>query len=440
MIMSRANTNSLSAYCLQLLRQFLTRRIVTTPGLLIIALFCIVGCDFPPMNSEQQGFRGTGIAQINNPEDIALLATKNQVPDELPVTPPAPGPRASEIYENVQVLGDLSATEFIGVMTAITQWVAPEQGCTYCHEAGNFVSDDMYTKVVSRRMLEMTRNINTNWTSHVGDTGVTCYTCHRGNPVPEYIWFEGTDKPDTKGMAASRLGQNLASASVGSASLPYDPFSPLIGSASQDGQVKVASATALPVGETGSMADTEKTYALMMHMSGSLGVNCTYCHNSRAFSKWDQSSPARVTAWHGIRMAQELNHEYLSPLQNQYPAERLGLTGDAPKANCSTCHQGVAKPLYGEYSEAASFPALYAQSAEADIQTTKETGMEPGSETDEDAEPGSESGENAEPASESGEDAEPSAESGAEPEPAEPIYPKAILDRIMELRTPDPGE
>jgi photosynthetic reaction center cytochrome c subunit len=30
-----------------------------------------------------------------------------------------------------------------------------------------------------------------------------------------------------------------------------------------------------------------------------------------------------------------------------YPAERLGEMGDAPKANCATCHQGAYKPLYG---------------------------------------------------------------------------------------------
>jgi photosynthetic reaction center cytochrome c subunit len=40
----------------------------------------------------------------------------------------------------------------------------------------------------------------------------------------------------------------------------------------------------------------------MMHFSGSLGVNCTYCHNSQSFAKWEEpaDSPdrlARVSAW-----------------------------------------------------------------------------------------------------------------------------------------------
>ena len=327
-------------------------------SVLLLGVLCLVGCDFPPMDSEQRGFRGTGMAEIDNPEDIAVLAAKNLAPEQLPVTPPSPGPVAGDVYENVQVLGDLSLTEFVGVMSAITRWVAPEQGCTYCHSAGNLASDDLYTKRVARRMIQMTRDINADWTDHVGDTGATCYTCHRGKPVPQYIWFQGTDMPETKGMAASRMGQNLASASVGSASLPYDPFTALISKAEADvNNVKVSSRTALPAGPIASMADTEKTYALMMHMSESLGVNCTYCHNSRAFGEWDESTSARVTAWHGIRMVRELNQDYLSPLQNEYPIERLGHSGDAPKANCSTCHQGVAKPLYGQ-STVTEYPAL----------------------------------------------------------------------------------
>ena len=84
-----------------------------------------------------------------------------------------------------------------------------------------------------------------------------------------------------------------------------------------------------------------------MHMSEGLGVNCTFCHNTRRSRSGRQSTPQRVTAWHGIQMVRELNTSYLDPLKPTYPADRLGLHGDAPKANCATCHQGVYKPLYG---------------------------------------------------------------------------------------------
>jgi photosynthetic reaction center cytochrome c subunit len=82
-------------------------------------------------------------------------------------------------------------------------------------------------------------------------------------------------------------------------------------------------------------------------MSQALGVNCTYCHNTRSFLSWDQSTPQRATAWHGIRLVRDLNRDYLTPLQAEYPPARLGPLGDAPKLNCATCHRGAYKPLFG---------------------------------------------------------------------------------------------
>ena len=52
-------------------------------------------------------------------------------------------------------------------------------------------------------------------------------------------------------------------------------------------------------------------------------------------------------AWYGIRMVRALNNDYLVPLTSVFPASRLGPTGDAPKINCTTCHNGVYKPLFG---------------------------------------------------------------------------------------------
>jgi photosynthetic reaction center cytochrome c subunit len=45
---------------------------------------------------------------------------------------------------------------------------------------------------VAYSMIEMTQNINQNWIGHVqanAEVGVTCYTCHRGQPVPNNVWF-----------------------------------------------------------------------------------------------------------------------------------------------------------------------------------------------------------------------------------------------------------
>jgi photosynthetic reaction center cytochrome c subunit len=132
-------------------------------------------------------------------------------------------------------------------------------------------------------------------------------------------------------------------ATVGLTSLPYDPYSSYLQGAEE---IKVYGAKPLPqgIGKGATIQHAEKTYALMMHMSKSLGQNCTFCHNSQAFSQW---IPKRVTAWHGIRMERDLNKAYLEPLTPQFPATRLGPTGDVAKVYCATCHQGVNKPLGG---------------------------------------------------------------------------------------------
>ena len=59
----------------------------------------------------QHGFRGTGMVQVYNPRILIPEAAKNVVPDPLPAVP-SDGPRAKDVYKNVQVLGDVSAAEF----------------------------------------------------------------------------------------------------------------------------------------------------------------------------------------------------------------------------------------------------------------------------------------------------------------------------------------
>jgi photosynthetic reaction center cytochrome c subunit len=67
-------------------------------------------------------------------------------------------------------------------------------------------------------------------------------------------------------------------------------------------------------------------------------------------------------AYHGILMLRDLNQNYLSPLQTVFPAARLGPMGDAPKAQCSTCHQGAYKPLYAAQM-VKDYPALWGRPA-----------------------------------------------------------------------------
>jgi photosynthetic reaction center cytochrome c subunit len=311
---------------------------------LAAAVAVTTGCERLPMDSTQIGYRGLAMERVINPRTAAALAANNQMPVPLPATTSDP-PMAKDIYQNIKVLNDLSLGEFTRVMLAMNAWVAPpDQGCNYCHVPDNLADDSKYQKVVSRRMLEMTRHINTDWTSHVVKTGVTCYTCHRGQPIPANVWFQDPGPKHATGMLGNHAGQNTPGLNVGLTSMQYDPFTPFL----KDAQpVRIASGTALPAGNRSSIQQTEQTYGFMVHMSKGLGVNCGFCHDSRNFRDWKESTPQRAVAWYGIRMARDLNNAYLGPLTDTFPASRRGPLGDVAKINCTTCHQGVNKPMNG---------------------------------------------------------------------------------------------
>jgi|APFre7841882724_1041349.scaffolds.fasta_scaffold33042_2 photosynthetic reaction center cytochrome c subunit len=320
------------------------RRALLAAVALLGGALTLAGCE--RTETVQRGFRGTGMYQFYAPATLAKAVDINQIPEPEPVDPPDPeAPALKEVFVNVKVLNDLTVLEFSRLMQAMSTWVAPEEGCDFCHNADKLESDEKYTKVVARRMLQMTRDINTQWKAHVGDTGVTCWTCHRGQAVPSGDWFANPGPRVTSVALGYKASQNVPNVHAnGKTSLPYDPLSAFLAGGDE---IRVQGTTALRNGNERRIKDAEASYALMMYMSSSLGVNCTYCHTTRALARWDESSPQRATAWHGIRMVRELNNDYLTPLTKLFPDHRLSAEGDGPKVGCETCHKGSFKPLLG---------------------------------------------------------------------------------------------
>ncbi|MBY0338635.1 MAG: photosynthetic reaction center cytochrome c subunit [Acetobacteraceae bacterium] len=316
----------------------------------LAAGFFILTFERPPVETVQSGYRGVALEQNYNPRQLNRLVAAQRVPEALEAAD-AEGPRASEIYENVRVLGHLSVEQFGRIMQAMTAWIYPEDerdpentGCNACHVGGNFAAEGNYRKTVARRMLQMVQTINTTYANHIQDVGVTCYTCHRGQAVPAQVWAQRPANAEGSRNWQVAGEQNRPIAATAYSTLPSDPFTPYL---LRNEQIRVISNTARQTDSDRSIAQTEWTYSLMMHFSQSLGVNCTFCHNSRSFAVWETSPPQRVTAWHGINMVRAINNEYIEPLRGEFPPHRLGPMGDTLKVNCATCHQGVYQPLFG---------------------------------------------------------------------------------------------
>lgn len=318
-----------------------------------------------PTEFTQTGYRGTGMEVIQFRSDNTALEALNALPETIDAPiPPEPGEiLAGELYENVQILGHLTDANFNRLMLAITEWVSPEQGCAYCHgEEGNFASDDYYPKVVSRNMIQMVWAINDDWDVHVAETGVTCWTCHRGNNVPLNVWYLPEPLNDWAGPNA--MWQNQATRANYSTALPVNALQTYLLDSEQAVGVHGTTPRRTP-GESGaSIYHTYETFALMQHFSNALGVNCTYCHNTRAFAEIDQATPQWSVSQIGRGMTQEINNEHILPTQPLLPESRLGPRGDVAKVSCATCHQGAPKPLLGgsmlpDWPELASSEPVY---------------------------------------------------------------------------------
>lgn len=71
-----------------------------------------------------------------------------------------------------------------------------------------------------------------------------------------------------------------------------------------------------------------------MGFSKSLGVNCTHCHNPKAWAS--ESIPVKQVAREMWIMTGKINSELLKNIPN--------LRSEAPMVNCTTCHRGQIKP------------------------------------------------------------------------------------------------
>ena len=86
---------------------------------------------------------------------------------------------AEQVYKNIQVFKGVPASQLEGNMAFITGSLGVK--CNYCH-AGTFDKDDKPTKLTARKMIQMVFDLNKG--NFNGTGAVSCYTCHRGKPLP----------------------------------------------------------------------------------------------------------------------------------------------------------------------------------------------------------------------------------------------------------------
>ena len=169
-------------------------------------------------DSLQTGPRGTGMSVPEFEADLAkpdpgiagFLATTSA-----PVIPQGGEEAARTARENVPPgLEDLTVENYDRLLAAMRAWTGiPDL----------FENPDSYQTAVGHTMIAMTRTINEEWAGHVNankQVGVTCYTCHRGQPVPSDIWFRIS--PVNESAEGWSANQNRVTVQSQFTSLPSD--------------------------------------------------------------------------------------------------------------------------------------------------------------------------------------------------------------------------
>lgn len=99
-------------------------------------------------------------------------------------TPPPAGQTSAKAYKNIKVLKDLPADQLIPLMKSFD--AALGVNCEFCHVVTEnhegFDRDDKPTKLMARKMIVMTQNLNK--TQKILKNKASCYMCHQGNKEP----------------------------------------------------------------------------------------------------------------------------------------------------------------------------------------------------------------------------------------------------------------
>jgi photosynthetic reaction center cytochrome c subunit len=177
-------------------------------GIVGICAWWLAGCERPPVDDHAGRLSWAGMEQLVNPRTLRQRQPKTRCRRRFRRS--GGGPAASSVYQNIQVLKDLNVAQFARVMVAITQWVAPpDQSCNYCHGA-NMASDDRYPRSWRGACCRWCGTSTPIGRIMSAQTGVTCYTCHRGNAVPQNVWFTNPGESSSSGLIAGNAGQEQA--------------------------------------------------------------------------------------------------------------------------------------------------------------------------------------------------------------------------------------
>ena len=202
--------------------------------------------------------------------------------------------------------------------SAITAWVAPRaRAATTATTPENLADDSMYTKVVARRMMQMTQHINTDWKTARRPTPASPATpATAASRCPANVWFTRRRRTTSANFIGDKAGQNTPADSGGAGLAAVRPVHAL--PAGRRRPIRVDGTTALPTGNAASHpADRADLRPDDAHVDSRWASTAPTATTRATSATGTAAPPQRATAWHGIRMVRDLNNDYIDAADRQ---------------------------------------------------------------------------------------------------------------------------
>jgi nitrate/TMAO reductase-like tetraheme cytochrome c subunit len=208
-----------------------------------------------------------------------------------------------EVFDNVALLGELSADRVMVGMQSMAGNLGV--GCDHCHDAVAFSADTLGPKLTARTMMQTTLAIDAQYFG--GEARVTCYTCHRGQAIPDPAATAAVTWPLPADTVYTRL--------------------------------ELVPAAQVP--------------AVMTSMSAALGVECAYCHVPDRWADDDRAPKRRAREMMTMAAAIETScvtchHGSPSPARDAGPSVIATVSETEPRAILVVAEGDVAPATRGE--------------------------------------------------------------------------------------------
>ena len=230
------------------------------------------------------------------PTPTPRLPRPPQPPPRPNSPPPSPSPAYSgdmqDVYHNIKVLHG-SASRLDPIMREFNAALGVR--CDYCH-AQNKWEEDIPMKDKARMMVNLSNHVN----EKLPKGEVTCWTCHRGKPVPDKLPALTSESPETV------VAQRAIALTPDQAEQPVE---------------KVFK----NLKEFGGFPAGNLPFA-MAYYTKALGVDCKFCH-VEPFAK---DTPHKDMARSMIEMVESTGQAFYKEAKNP--------------VRCWTCHRGTHPP------------------------------------------------------------------------------------------------